>query len=300
VGLRLTSLSVEPLRPEDVPSLRLLGSSYLQESVRRYVLQHPNFAFWVPETRDYILGAYWRGRREIGLIVEAVGGTASLWALAQRAKEAFAEADCRAVVLSDAETDRHESFYLSMDWQVLEEMYIMERDRQPIPVPSPQRITLRPFTPQLLDPLMEVDHRAFPWLWWNDPDDFLAYSQLAEVFVLTAWVRGRLMGYTSCTVRQGRGHLDRIAIDPDFEGQGYGSELLSLTLLELERRGAYRVGLNTQATNHRAQRLYRRFGFWREPRGFRIIGTWLDDPPPNATMASAPPPTKEGPKGTKG
>lgn len=300
MGLRSSPLVVEPLRPENVASLRLLGSSYLQETVRRYVVQHPNFAFWVPETRDYILGAYWRGRRDIGLVVEATGTTESLWALAQRAKEAFAEAQCRAAVLSDAETDRHESFFLAMDWQVLEEMYIMERDRQPVPVPSPRRIVLRPFTPQLLGPLMEVDHRAFPWLWWNDPDDFLAYSQLAEVFVLTAWVEGRLIGYTSCTVRQGRGHLDRIAIDPDFEGKGYGSELLSLTLLELEKRGAYRVGLNTQATNYRAQRLYQRFGFWREPRGFRIIGTWLDEPPPHATMASSPSDGRDSLQGSGG
>jgi ribosomal protein S18 acetylase RimI-like enzyme len=88
-----------------------------------------------------------------------------------------------------------------------------------------------------------------------------------------------MVGYVSYTLREGRGHIDRIAIDPDFQGKGYGAELLTLTLQRLEREGGRNVGLNTQSDNYKAHGLYGRFGFERLRWGFRIVGKWLTDTP---------------------
>ena len=62
-----------------------------------------------------------------------------------------------------------------------------------------------------------------------------------------------------------REHLDRIAVRPDLQGSGYGAATLAFTVETLFHRGSRRVGLSTQATNHRSRRLYERFGFRRTP-----------------------------------
>ena len=76
---------------------------------------------------------------------------------------------------------------------------------------------------------------------------------------------GEVVGYTLCTVRRGEGSLGRLAVRPELQGQGIGAVLLEDAVAYLERAGADRVTLCTQAENVRSRRLYAHAGFREVP-----------------------------------
>jgi ribosomal protein S18 acetylase RimI-like enzyme len=54
-----------------------------------------------------------------------------------------------------------------------------------------------------------------------------------------------------------------LAVTPEAQGKGIGSALVADALRRFFRRGIYTMTVNTQANNHRSQRLYHLFGFER-------------------------------------
>ena len=72
---------------------------------------------------------------------------------------------------------------------------------------------------------------------------------------------GSVVGYAEREHHPPTAHLNRIAVDPDYQGQAIGASLLKHVLVSLWESGAAAVSLNTQRTNQRSRRLYERFGF---------------------------------------
>jgi ribosomal protein S18 acetylase RimI-like enzyme len=126
--------------------------------------------------------------------------------------------------------------------------------------------------------LLRLDHRAFPWLWWNSAGEFENYASVPGVeIVLVRFEDGAPLGYIGTTSLGTWGHLDRIAVDPDLQGRGYGRRLLSLSIRRLGAAGAKRVALSTQASNTVSRALYESVGFRRSrAHDYRIYGRRLD------------------------
>ncbi len=112
-----------------------------------------------------------------------------------------------------------------------------------------------------LDAILEVDHAAFTELWWYDRA--ILQHALGQGFFSVAYQRGACVGYQFCTLRQGRGHIVRLATHPQWRRQGIGRRLLSEALTSLEHAGAQSITVNTQQDNDASLRLYRRFAFQR-------------------------------------
>ena len=66
-------------------------------------------------------------------------------------------------------------------------------------------------------------------------------------------------GILSCAVREA--HIQNIAVCPDFQGAGFGRELLSLLLDEAKELGAKTVFLEVSVENSVALNLYLSYGF---------------------------------------
>lgn len=111
----------------------------------------------------------------------------------------------------------------------------------------------------LRDVLVRVDACAFEPLW--------RYSrlQMQETLntgpVLIAEVNGQPVGYMAFQFAERTCLLVRLAVLPDWRGQGIGRALFGEALLQAQRQGCARAVLNTQASNRRSQELYRAFGF---------------------------------------
>jgi ribosomal protein S18 acetylase RimI-like enzyme len=132
---------------------------------------------------------------------------------------------------------------------------------------------------ELFKKLIELDHRAFPWMWWNSDMEFRNYIEAPGVAIdIACDGHSRAMAYVGTTRYRTWGHLDRIAVDPDAQGQGLGRVALERAIASLAAAGARRIGLSTQARNMRSRALYESVGFRRATsHDYRIYGRWLGE-----------------------
>lgn len=70
-----------------------------------------------------------------------------------------------------------------------------------------------------------------------------------------------VIGYAGVMVVGETADVQNIAVVPDHEGRGIGTALLTPLHTEAVHRGAREILLEVRVDNHRAQELYRRFGY---------------------------------------
>lgn len=143
-------------------------------------------------------------------------------------------------------------------WTKFEELIAYVREPAPLE-PARPACEVRPFVPGDLPAVLEVEHSAFPELWWAPPGDFLAMAQQSGCTFLVGEKGGSLVGYCSTFWGPGRpGQVGRLGVHGAHQGRGIGGWLLHQGLVPLA--GA-RVHLNTQVWNDASRHLYERFGF---------------------------------------
>jgi ribosomal protein S18 acetylase RimI-like enzyme len=67
------------------------------------------------------------------------------------------------------------------------------------------------------------------------------------------------------------GFVQRLAVDPSYEGLGVGSALLQDGLSWLARHRVDSILVNTHLDNHRALALYRRWGFHQVDQHLQVL-----------------------------
>jgi [ribosomal protein S18]-alanine N-acetyltransferase len=138
-------------------------------------------------------------------------------------------------------------------------MLSWEQEKLP-PAHSPSGVILRPMTLDDMANVEKIDRAAFVEVWQNSRDSLeLAFRQAAVATV--AEVDGQLVGYQISTATSMGGHLARLAVYPEYQGNGIGYILVHDLLSQFERRGAQVVTVNTQQDNQASLSLYRHIGF---------------------------------------
>ncbi len=127
---------------------------------------------------------------------------------------------------------------------------------------GPPDLYVRAATAADLDAILAVDHAAFTALWWYDREVLRRAMDMSFCFDV-ACLDGECAGYQLCTLRQGRGHIVRLAAHPRWQRRGIGGRLLSEALAALEQARTKAVTVNTQQDNEVSLQLYRRFSFER-------------------------------------
>ncbi|MDP2727923.1 MAG: GNAT family N-acetyltransferase [Dehalococcoidia bacterium] len=259
----------------DIRRVRLTWDSrFTAATLSSHLEEYPRLVLWNPATGEYVVGGYWRGRRDIGLLIEVSKGPNQAL-LVDRLVSRFQEEEFRAVVLSQDEVEGGGDWYLKHGWGLLDRLLVFQLRLSRFQLEAENDLRISHFQPRELAALMELDREAFPWLWWNEPADFIAYSSSRNVAIFLARVDGRLLGYASYSVKSSRGHLDRLAVHPSIGRKGCGSELLAFILKRMWESGIRDVGLTTQESNRVAQELYRRFGFSETGEVHEILGLEL-------------------------
>lgn len=279
---RWADAEIQTLRPEHIRSLRLgWQHRHNADEIRRILSVYPGRSVWLPETREFVLVAPWRNRDQIASLTE-LAAVRNTEALVTAAVERSQTAGATLVLMAELDERRRPAFYDRIGFSELEEVITYELDR-----PGTRLQTLEPLTfaqvsiadAARLQTVLAIDHRAFPWLWWNTPEELAAYALTPGVSIHLGLLNGVPVSYIGTTSYPGWGHLDRIAVDPNYQGLGLGKASLSFACAMLARRGAKRIGLSTQAENVRSQRMYERFGFRRARiNDYRLFGVWLREP----------------------
>ena len=121
---------------------------------------------------------------------------------------------------------------------------------------------------------LAVDARAFEPFWrLDDPglEEALTATPSSRFRVVDTGSNGRIVGYAVAGRAAHRGFLQRLAVDPDQQGNGTGSALAVDALRWMKRRGVDRAIVNTQESNEGAVRLYERLGFRLQPGGLAVL-----------------------------
>ena len=272
--------AIRSLRPEDVHRLRLdrpSGEIALAEQLAAY----PDRSVWSPATLEYAALAPWRHRPEIAHLAEITAGRHAA-ALVAAAVERCRIAGDALVLLLEMDERRPPAFHARAGLTQLEEIITYELETHRVTPPTGRRLRFEradPARPDHLEALLQIDHAAFPWLWWNTAAEFAAYARLLGVRLYLGFAGATPVAYVGVTSFAGWGHLDRIAVAPDRQGDGFGAEALAHAVAALANLGARRVGLSTQAANLRSRRLYETFGFRRAPNGdYALYGAPLRSP----------------------
>lgn len=145
----------------------------------------------------------------------------------------------------------------------------VRRRHKLLDAPGALGVALRIGSAEDVPAVLAVDNSAFEPFWRYDRplmEQYVAGTRTSACERLgIAEARGEVVGYTLCTVRRGEGSIGRLAVRPDLQGRGVGAVLLEDAAAYLERAGADRATLCTQAENVRSRRLYANAGFKEVP-----------------------------------
>jgi ribosomal protein S18 acetylase RimI-like enzyme len=269
-------VSIQTLEPSDVARLRLPGQRGAR-ALRHELEQYPGRSVWAPSTLEFAIVGPWRNRPEIGCVNELVAVRQAEPLLRAAFERCVSHGDDLLLAL-ELEAQRTPTRFERAGMDLLEEVitYEMPTPRETRqPRPSTRYIPVRAGDVGAIEIVAAIDRAAFPWLWQNSRAEFDVYLRTPGVEVALIEVDGQAIGYTGVTLFTGWGHLDRIAVAPDWQARGFGLEALWCAVDAMRQRGARRIGLSTQRTNRRSQRLYERFGFRRTyDHDYRLFGRW--------------------------
>lgn len=249
---RPVPLTAEAVQRFALWRVSLLGSNALREHIARY----PDLSWRLGES--YLLGGLWRGRPEIGEIIETAG-RAGRPDLIAAAVDAFRQRGCRAVLVGPHEARRRAAEYHDLGWPILDEIIFYRLAGQPDPLPNPDPI--HDATAADLDAIVTIDAGAFHWLWQESRESLAGYLDEPGRLCRVLCHAGRPVAYLAATLRARAANLDRLGVLPADGGRGFGRRLLVTVLRDLRQRGFQEITLNTQGSNERSRRLYESLNF---------------------------------------
>lgn len=131
---------------------------------------------------------------------------------------------------------------------------------QMAPIERPVAASVRPMNFDDLAQVEAIDMAAFDVLWRNSRMSLeIAFRQASVATVVEE--DGRLVAYQISTATSLGGHLARLAVLPEYQGQGVGFTLVYDLLSQFMRHGARCITVNTQSDNQASLSLYQKMGF---------------------------------------
>ncbi len=130
--------------------------------------------------------------------------------------------------------------------------------------------TVRSMRSSDLSRVTEIDNAAFEAIWrytHENLESAITHAHLATVIE----IEGRVVAYLMASATAIGAHIARLAVAPDWQGQGLGKRLVHHALTYLSEHGYASPTVNTQADNHAALHLYRSLGFRKTGQTFPVF-----------------------------
>jgi len=151
---------------------------------------------------------------------------------------------------------------LLRDWDFSIQNSVVNYTKKDLSIPTRgnQQVHVRPAHPGDFPALVALDEAAFGPLWCNVSQTF-AHALANFSYFVVADLAGQTVGYLFSNRQENIGHLNRVAVHPDYQGRGIGARLLTEAIEFFRTEKVKVVTLNTQKDNAVSQHLYRHFGF---------------------------------------
>ena len=122
-------------------------------------------------------------------------------------------------------------------------------------------ISIREFTADDLDSVIEIEEKCFPPTQRYDPMIFLHFHRKDPDLFIIAEYCGHVVGYAIGSIENSRGHIVSLAVHPCCRKRGIGSRLLVEIENRLIKRGVKTILLEVAVTNKPAINLYLKHGY---------------------------------------
>jgi [ribosomal protein S18]-alanine N-acetyltransferase len=121
---------------------------------------------------------------------------------------------------------------------------------------------VRPMTAADVAPVHALEKALFPTDAWPEQmfRDELGQAQTRR-YLVAEDATGAIIAYAGLMAVAPIADIQTIAVVPEREGQGIGSQLLTMMIVEARERRMNDLMLEVRSDNPRAQALYRRYGF---------------------------------------
>lgn len=139
-------------------------------------------------------------------------------------------------------------------------------------LPGPQHLVVR-WDDYDLTEMLRIDRSAFPEFWRFDRAGLAESTQAtssASVYVIRDGESG-ITGYAVVGYGKAISYLQRVAVDPRWQGSGMGRSLVRATARSAKRHGSRALLLNTQFDNRPALNLYESEGFVTLPETLAVL-----------------------------
>lgn len=158
--------------------------------------------------------------------------------------------------------DWFESLLREFQFTYIEDVVTLRRYGRYFPSHGSEQPHIRRMELEDVSMVKRIDHLAFTPPWQMSKSEVRQGVRIASYGTLAS-VDGQPVGYQITTKHGMNGHLARLAVLPDAQGQGVGSALMADMLTWFEQRNILSVTVNTQASNIRSQKLYEKYQFQR-------------------------------------
>ncbi len=140
------------------------------------------------------------------------------------------------------------------------------------PVPAPRHLVVRNDDYDI-DQMLSIDQAAFDPFWRFDRTSLVESTQAtsrSSVFVIRDGDLG-ITGYAVVGYGHAISYLQRVAVDPVWQGQGMGRSLVRAASRSARRHGSKALLLNTQRDNDPALALYESEGYVQLPESLAVL-----------------------------
>ncbi len=134
----------------------------------------------------------------------------------------------------------------------------------------PKDIRIRPMRTEDMPAVEKIDLAAFGWFWHNTADA-LERARLQALNATVAEDDSGVIGYQLSTGNPLGAHLARLGVQPEAQGRGVGTALVSSLIQQLGASQLSRLSVNTQDDNFASLSLYKKLGFVRAGEFFPVF-----------------------------
>ncbi len=274
---------VIPLTQGDIRQLYLANHPRIAaDAIARALYEMPGISQWHPASGEFLLASPWRHRADIPMIRDL---TAFVHEdeLVQAMVQAARARGMRGIIASESYEKRRPEFYLRNGMRRLETViaFVHHRVQDYLDVnreSAQQFIQVTMDDLSLIEQIIALDHAAFGPIWGNSHAEFAWWMSIPSVEVWVGMIDDEVTSYYGTTYYQKFGHLDRIAVHPDYQGKGLGADTLMAAMQRMADLRRKNAALCTQADNVASQALYRRAGFERYPNDdYDMYGILFDE-----------------------
>jgi len=219
----------------------------------------------------------WRGDQHTAHLVPLPEAAPLSADFVRRALTVLADQGYRQVVTS-ALAEGECAGFLSAGFAVAQGLHLLVHDLIDLPDLPAVPGRLRRAWPFDRPAVIELDNLAFSEFWRLDSQgltDAIQATPRARFRVAVPTAATQPCGYAVCGVAGRRGYVQRLAVHPEFQGQGWGRALLLEGLHWLRDRSAFTAVVNTQHGNERALHLYLAMGFQQQRSGLAVLSIGL-------------------------